>query len=106
MNLGLGENLIFGIVSWSEYYSSCIECELLKTWMPMNEVVGRISSPQPLPSRWKRLLAMGASDSPVRHRTVNVHFPVRATSACLLGFGIVDRWRHLSFCCTEQSDDL
>jgi hypothetical protein len=40
-----------------------IECELLKTGMPMNEVVGGIYSPQPLPSRWQRMLAMGAPDS-------------------------------------------
>jgi hypothetical protein len=39
MNLGLGEGLIFGIVSWSECSSSCIECDLQKTWIPMNEVV-------------------------------------------------------------------
>jgi hypothetical protein len=31
--------------------------------MPMNVVVGGIYSPQPLPSRWQRLLAMGAPDS-------------------------------------------
>jgi hypothetical protein len=29
----------------------------------MNEVVGGIYSPQPLPSRWQRLLAMGAPDN-------------------------------------------
>jgi hypothetical protein len=87
MNLGLGEDLIFRIVSWSECYSSCIECELLKTLMPMNEVVGGIYSPQPLPSRWQSLLAIGAPDSPVRHRTVTVYCPVRAMSARPLGFG-------------------
>jgi hypothetical protein len=100
--LGLGEDLIFGIVSWSECYSSCIECELLKTWMPMNEVVGGIYSPQPLPSRCQRLLVMGAPDSPVADRTVTVHCLVRATSAQPLGFGAVDRWRHLLSCCTGQ----
>jgi hypothetical protein len=35
---------------------------------------------------------MGAPDS-----------PVRAMSACSLGFGAVDRWRALPFCCTGQS---
>jgi hypothetical protein len=35
-------------------------------------VVGGIYSPQPPTSRWGRLLAMGAQDSPVRHRTVPV----------------------------------
>jgi hypothetical protein len=52
MNLGLGEGLIFGIVSWSDCSSSCIECDLQKTWMAMNEVVGGIYNPQTLPSRW------------------------------------------------------
>jgi hypothetical protein len=103
MNLGLREDLIFGIVSWSECYSSCIECELLKTWIPMNEVVGGIYSPQQLPSRGQRLLAMGAQDSPVRHRTITVHCLVSVSSARPLGFGVVDRCRHLSFCCTGQS---
>jgi hypothetical protein len=69
----------------------------------MNEVVGGIYSPQPLPSHWKRLLAMGALDSLVRHRTATVQCPVRATSAQLLGFRAVDRWRHLFSSCTGQS---
>jgi hypothetical protein len=69
----------------------------------MNEVVGGIYSPQPLPSRWWRLLAMGAPDSPVRHRTTTVHCPVRATSVQSLGFVAVDRWRCLSSSCTGQS---
>jgi hypothetical protein len=47
---------------------------------------------------------MGAPDSPVAHRIVTVHCPVRATSACPLGFGAVDRWSALSFCCTGQSN--
>jgi hypothetical protein len=46
---------------------------------------------------------MGAPDSPVAHRTVTVHCPVRATSACPLGFGAVDCWSALSSCCTGQS---
>jgi hypothetical protein len=74
--------------------------------MALNEVVGGIYIPQPLPSRWQTLLAMGTPDSPVPHRTVTVHCPVRATSARPLGFGVVDRWSHLSFCCTGQSGDL
>jgi hypothetical protein len=65
--------------------------------------LGGIYSPQPLSSRWQRLLAMGAPDNPVRHRTVTVHCPVCATSARLLGFGAVDCWRRLSFCSTGQS---
>jgi hypothetical protein len=58
----------------------------------MNEVVGGIYSPQPLPSRWQRLLAMGASDS-----------QYAPFGARLLGFRAVDHWRHLSFCYTGQS---
>jgi hypothetical protein len=64
--------------------------------------LGGIYSPQPLPSRWQRLLAMGTPDSPVRHRTVIVRCLVHATSSRLLGFGAVNRWRRLSFCCTGQ----
>jgi hypothetical protein len=63
------------------------------------EVVGGIYSLQPLPSRWLTLLSGGAPDS-------TVHCPVRATSARPLGFGAVDRWNPLSFCCTGQSGDL
>jgi hypothetical protein len=74
--------------------------------MALNEVVGGIYNPQPLPSRWQRLLAMGAPDSPVAHQTVIVHCPVRATSACLLGFGAVDHWSRVCFFCTGQSGDL
>jgi hypothetical protein len=69
------------------------------------EMVGGIYSLQPLPSRWLTLLSMGAPDSLVAHWTVTVHCPVRATSACPLGFGAsrlfttitfaVDRWRQL-----------
>jgi hypothetical protein len=47
--------------------------------MALNEVVEGIYSPQPLPSRWQSLLAMGAPDNPVAHRIVIVHCPVRAT---------------------------
>jgi hypothetical protein len=71
--------------------------------MALNEVVGGIYSPQPLPSRWQSLLAMGAPDSPMAHWIVTVHCVVRATSARPLGFGAVDRWSALSFCCIGQS---
>jgi hypothetical protein len=87
-------------VSRSEVFCSCNEWDVQNTWMPMNEVVGGIYSPQPLPSRWQGQLAMGAPDSPVRHRTVTVHCLVRATTTRLLGFGAVDRWSRVSFCCT------
>jgi hypothetical protein len=48
------------------------------------------------------LLAMGAPDSPVHHRTVTVHCPVRATSSKPLGFGAVDHWRRLSFAAPDS----
>jgi hypothetical protein len=65
--------------------------------------LGVFIAPNHFHSRWWRLLAMGAPDSPVRHQTVTVHYPVRATSAQLLGFGAVDHWRRLSSSCTGQS---
>jgi hypothetical protein len=68
--------------------------------------LGGIYSPQPLPSRWQRLLAMGAPDSSVHHQTTTVHCPVRATSAQPLRFGAVDRWRRLSSSSTGQSGTL
>jgi hypothetical protein len=79
----LGEWNVFGTwrgfdsienVSWSECTSSCIECEVLETWMLGEEVVGGgIYSPQPPPttSRWGWLLSMGAPDSPVCHQTLS-----------------------------------
>jgi hypothetical protein len=51
----------------SECTSSCIECEVLETWMLGVVVVGGIYSPQPPKDRWGRLLSMGAPDSLVRH---------------------------------------
>jgi hypothetical protein len=67
------------------------------------EVVGGIYSLQPLPSRWLTLPSMGTPDSPVAHWIVTVHWPVRATLARPLGFGVVDHWNPLSFCYTRQS---
>jgi hypothetical protein len=104
--LGLGEDFDLLNVSWSEVFCSCIECRIQNTWMASNEVVGGIYSPQPHPSRLLFLLSMGAPDSPVAHCTVTVHCPVHATSARPLGFGAIDRWSPLSFCCTGQSGDL
>jgi hypothetical protein len=49
---------------------------------------------------------MGALNSPVRHRTVTVHCPARATSAQPLGFGAVDRWGRLSSSYTGQFGEL
>jgi hypothetical protein len=80
----LGEWNVFGtwrgfdsieFESWSECTSSCIECEVLETWMLGVVVVGGIYSPQLLKDRWGRLLSMGAPDCPMRqprHPTVRV----------------------------------
>jgi hypothetical protein len=82
----LGEWNVFGTwrgfdsienVSWSECTSSCIEREVLETWILGVVVVGGIYSPQPPNNRWGWLLSMGAPDSPVRHRTLSI---VPATS--------------------------
>jgi hypothetical protein len=64
----VGEDGMLLNVSLSVGLYSCIEWELQKTWMALNDVVGGIYSPQPLPSRWLTLLSTGAPDSPVVHR--------------------------------------
>jgi hypothetical protein len=61
--LGTLSGLIALIVSWSVALCSCNDWETQNAWMALNEVVGGIYSPQPLPSRWQRLLAMDAPDS-------------------------------------------
>jgi hypothetical protein len=66
-------------------------------------MVGGIYSPQPLGSRWPRLLAMGASDSPVRHRTDIVCCPVCRHVSQLLGSGAGRPLEALSSCGTGQS---
>jgi hypothetical protein len=48
--------------------------------------LGGIYSPNHQNGRWRRLLSMGAPDSPVRHRTLS---GAPATSPNRLGF---DRW--------------
>jgi hypothetical protein len=70
-------------------------------WIWMMWLEG-IYSPNHFHSRWWRLLAMGALNSPVRQQTVTMHCPVHATSPYLLGFWAVDCWRCLSSSCTGQ----
>jgi hypothetical protein len=103
MNSRLGEGLIFGNVSWSECSSSCIEYDLLKTWMPKVVVVGGIYSTQPPYSRWPRLLAMDALDSLVHHQTGTVPCPVRRHVTLPLGFWAGRPLELLSSSCTRQS---
>jgi hypothetical protein len=61
-----------------------------------------IYSPQPPKSHWGRLLAMGAPDSPVRHRTGPIHCPVRCHVTQPLGFGAKLTVGALSPCGTGQ----
>jgi hypothetical protein len=67
---------------------------------------GGIYSHQPNCSRWRRLLAMGAPDSPVRHQTVSAvpprHPLVRAWSWSTVG-GFVLMWHRTVRCGTGQS---
>jgi hypothetical protein len=71
--------------------------------LPHLEVAGwgGIYSHQPNYSRWRRLLAMGAPDSPVRHRTVSGapprHLVVRAWSWSTVG-GFVLMWHRTIRC--------
>jgi hypothetical protein len=66
-------------------------------------VVGVIYSPQPPRSRWGRLLAMGAPDNQVRHRTDPVHCPMRRHVTQPLGFRVKSIVGALSPCGTGQS---
>jgi hypothetical protein len=65
------------IVSCIECTSSCIECigwklGCLEVWW-----LGGIYSPNHQSGHWEGLLSMGAPNSPVVHRTVTMHCPVR-----------------------------
>jgi hypothetical protein len=79
--------------------------------LPHFEVAGwgGIYSHQQKCSRWRRLLAMGAPDSPVRHRTVSGapprHLVVRPRSWSTVG-GFVLMWHRTVRCHTGQSGAL
>jgi hypothetical protein len=66
-------------------------------------VVRGIYSPQPPSGHWGRLLAMGAPDSPVRHRTGPIHCSVRHHINHPLGFGSSRPLAPLFSCDTGQS---
>jgi hypothetical protein len=73
-------------------------------------VVGGIYSRQPPSSCWGRLLAMGAPDSPVRHRTGPVHCPVRRHVTQPLGSGarstiggFVCLWHRIVRCASDSA---
>jgi hypothetical protein len=66
-------------------------------------VVGGIYSPQPPRYLSGRLLAMGASDSPVHYRTDTVQCPVRRHVTQPLGFGAESTVGALCSCGTGQS---
>jgi hypothetical protein len=76
--------------------------------LPLHEVAdwSCIYSHKPNCSRWRSLLAMGAPDSPVRHRTVSGapprHPSVRAWSWSTVG-GFVLMWHRTARCHTRQS---
>jgi hypothetical protein len=65
---------------------------------------GGIYSSQPPKKPSGRLLAMGAPDSPVHHRTGPVHCPVCCHVTQPLGFGARSTVGALSSCGTGQSD--
>jgi hypothetical protein len=97
------------ICLWVVDFALILNKKFRKLGCPWMRWLRGIYSPQPLPSRWLSLLAMGTPDShwrPVAHRTVTVHYPVRATSARPLGFGASRPLEPLSFCSTRQSGDL
>jgi hypothetical protein len=79
-------NEMFGMLGW-----------LWMRWL------GVFIAPNHFHGCWWRLLAMGAPDSPMRHRTDTVPCPVRRHVTQPLGFWAVDRWRRLSSCGTGQS---
>jgi hypothetical protein len=103
-----------------------IECVLewsllLLQWMRCSEYLdanewggwGGTYSPQPLPSRRQRLLAMGASDSQVHHRTTTVHISdARHVSAIVRVWSswplktLVVLLHRIVRCHTRQSGDL
>jgi hypothetical protein len=76
--------------------------------LPHLEVVGwgGIYSHQPSCSRWGKLLAMGAPDSPVRHQIVSgappCHPTVRVRSWSTVG-GFVLMWHRTVRCRTRQT---
>jgi hypothetical protein len=76
--------------------------------LPQMEVAGwcGIYSHQPNCSCWRRLLAMGAPDSPMHHRTVSGapprHPDVRAWSWSTVG-GSILMWHRTVWCHTGQS---
>jgi hypothetical protein len=64
-------------------------------------LLGVFIAPNHLGSRWPRLLAMGAPDSPVRHRTDIVPCPVRRHVTRPLGFGAESTVGPVSSCGTR-----
>jgi hypothetical protein len=61
-----------------------------------------IYSPNHYSSCWLNSLSMGTPDSPVVHQTQHCSLSGACHVCRSLGFGAVDRWIRLSFCCTGQ----
>jgi hypothetical protein len=93
------------IVSWSEVYFPCIECNFQNALMLGVVVVESIYSPQPPNGRWGWLLSMGAPDSPVLHRTLSAapprHPTVRVWEQSTVG-AVVFLWHRTVRCRTGQ----
>jgi hypothetical protein len=143
--LGRGFDLFDCVFEWS--LELLYEVWWLKTWMHWSVVVGGIYSPSHQQSRWWRLLSYGApdqprhpaagfwplelltcgpQDSPVVHRTITIHCPVRllallwllCVQARIVHFYCSvadDHWRCVAVtplahrtdrCYTGQSDEL
>jgi hypothetical protein len=102
----LGEDLIYWMCLGVESFALVLNVMFITLGWIWMRWLGVFIAPNHFYSRWWRLLAMGARDSPVRHRTVTVHCPVRATSAQPLGFGAGRPLEPLSSCCTGQSGAL
>jgi hypothetical protein len=92
IELCLGLNALALVVNENFRKLGCLEL----WWL------GGIYSPQPPNGRWGRLLAMGALDSPVHHRTDTVGCPVRRHVTQPLGFGSSRPLASLSSCGTGQ----
>jgi hypothetical protein len=105
MNSRLGEGLIFGMCLGVNALALVLNVISEKLGCQRLWWLGGIYSPQPnhLGSRWPRLLAMGAPDSPVRHRTGTVRCPVLCHVSQTLGFGAGRPLEALSSCGTGQS---
>jgi hypothetical protein len=127
-SLDLGEDLISLVVSLNEFYSSCMRFDGWKLGCIEVWWLGGIYSPNHQKNRWWGLLSYGAPDSPVRqprhqavgfwplellstgppdspvvHRTVTIHCPVRLLALLWL---LRAQARTVHFHCSSADDRL